>query len=387
MPIRGWHLVERQGATPKPALRGLLHADRRALATAFLGVLVTFVAGCSHPATLLGFKDSLNSPRIRMSCYPTATFGTVWADPDNMGVHDYASGRKEKDGILYTCRGGHIDTPHVRKAADWTAYLAGKTLNRLKRGNTRFSFKLWEPTRYYVTVGYPPGWSRLGRQERERIAREVSILLGQYLAFNALTWHEIVTWFGYRPTPWYPEFPSAFSWEDTYSNLLGTHLAVRAMRDGTRPYNEAMTVALDEELRWLGVQPKDVAKRAAKAVRGVWWTGTLLFLVDIRKRNLDIGLDDGLVTPSLVPDLPECAGAEPQSYPVPTLDIISAYGFSIKVEVEPRELEKGKILKIAYPDRKNRKKRLEPALHYASIMDRIRQDAVKKFGAALVETR
>ncbi|MBN1360738.1 MAG: DUF4056 domain-containing protein [Sedimentisphaerales bacterium] len=347
------------------------------------GAPATLVAGCSHPATWLGFKDSLNSPRIRMSCYPTASVGTVWAHPDNLGEHDYATGRREKDGMLYTCRGGHIDTPHVRKAADWTAYLAGKALTRLNKGDTKFSFKLWEPTRYYVTVDYPPGWKQLAPQEKERIAREVSIPLGQYLAFNALTWHEIVTWFGYRPTPWYPEFPSAFSWEDTFSNLVGTRLAVEAMRDASRPYNEAMTVALEAELHRLGVQPRDVAIRAAKAVKGTWYTGEFLFLVDIRKRNLDIGLDDGMVTASVVPDLPECPDAEPQSYPAPSLDFLSAYDFSVKFEIEPRELEKGKILKIVYPNRKDRKKRIEPALHFASIMEYIRQDAARRFGDAM----
>ncbi len=356
-------------------------SNAKNVATLFTGMLVSLVAGCSHPAALLGFKDSVHSPRIRMSCYATASIGTVWADPDRLGDHGYASGRKEKDGILYTCRGGHIDTPHVRKAADWTAYLADKAYSRLKKGDPKFSFKLWEPSRYYITVDYPPNWADLEPAEKERIAHDVSIPLGQYLAFNALTWHEILTWFGYRPTPWYPEFPSAFSWEDTFSNLLGTRLAVQAMRDTTRSYDEAMTLGFDEELRRLGVQPRDVAKRAAKAVEGTWYTGAFLFLVDIRKRNLDIGLDDGLVTASLVPDLAECPDAEPESYPVPTLDSLSDYGFSVKVEIEPRELEKGKILKIVYPDRKKRKKRLQPALHFPAIMERVRQDAARKFGA------
>jgi hypothetical protein len=355
----------------------------RNLAILCLGAPMVLLTGCAHVATLLGFKDSVHSPRIRMSCYASASVGTVWADSDNLGTHGYRSGRKEKNGILYTCRGGHIDVPHVRKAADWTAYLAQKTLTRLKRNDTIFSFKLWEPSRYYVTLDYPPGWERLPEAEKDRIAREISIPLGQYLAFNALTWHEILTWFGYRPTPWYPEFPSAFSWEDTFSNLLGTRLAVRAMRDTQRSYDEAMTVALDEELRWLGAQPKDVARRAAKAVHGTWYTGEFLFLVDIRMRNLDIGLDDGVVTALVVPDLPECPDPEPQSYPVPNLDFLSEYGFSAKFEIEPREWEKGKILRIIYPERKDRRRRLQPAIHFAAIMEYIRQDAARRFGAAM----
>lgn len=360
-----------------------LRREARYEVRVLLCLLSVLLGGCSRPAYLLGLKDSVHSPRIRMSCYATASLGTVWIDPNALGMHNYRSGWGEQDGILYTCRGGHIDTPHVRKAADWTAYLAEKALPRLEKGERSFSFKLWEPSRYYVTVEYPPDWGRLGEEERQRIAREVSIPLAQYLAFNALTWHEILTWFGYRPTPWYREFPSAFSWEDTFSNLLGTRLAGEALRDTTQPYDEAMTVAFSEELRRLGAQPRDVAIQAAQAVAGTWYTGKILFLIDIRKRNLDIGLDDGLVTPSVVPGLASCPNAEPMSYPAPTLDALAEYGFSARLEIEPRELEKGKILKVAYPDPATRKKRIDPALHFAPIMERVRQDAIRKFGAEL----
>jgi hypothetical protein len=132
--------------------------NARNLGALLCGILATFMAGCSGPAVLLGFKDSMHSPRIRMSCYATASVGTVWVDPNKIGTHNYRSGRTEKDGILYTCRGGHIDTPHVRKAADWTAYLAWKALERIKKDDKQFSFKLWEPSRYYVTIEYPPNW-------------------------------------------------------------------------------------------------------------------------------------------------------------------------------------------------------------------------------------
>lgn len=345
-----------------------------------LCILILPGAGCLPRVDLLRLKDSAKSPRIRMSSYASDTIGTVYADPANLGAHNYRSGRGERNGIVYTCRAGHIDIPHVRKAADWTAYLAEKALRRITAGDTKFSFKLWEPSRYHVRLTYPQDWGQLPEAEKEQVARDISVDLGQYLAFTALTWHEIVTWFGYRPLPWYPEFPSAFSWEDTFSNLLGTRLALEALKDTEHEYDEAMTMALDRELQRLGAQPKRVAMHAADKMKGLWYSGEFLFLVNIKKRNLDIGLDDGFVTPWIVPGLEECQGAQPQPYPVPNLDQVRLHGFTVRFEIEPRELEKRNILKIVYPDAGKRPKRLEPAVHFAPIMDYIRQDAVRKYG-------
>jgi len=288
------------------------------------------------------------------------TLGTVFIGPGRLGMHSYQGGGTEKNGIMYTCKAGHIDIAHLRKAADWTAYLADKTYKELKQGDTTFSFKLYEPSRYFVRLEYPANWDDLEELEKDQIARDVSIKLGQYCAFTALTWHEILTWFGYSSLPWYPEFPSAFSWEDTFSNLLGTRLAVEALLSTRHSYDEALTLALDRELERLGVQSKD-----------------------IKKRNLDTGLDDGFVTPWIVPLLPECEGVEPQAYPVPNLRLLEMHGFSVKLEIEPREhLQKGVIRRIVYPDREQRRKRIEPAVHFPIIMEYIRQDAIERYGPA-----
>ena len=52
----------------------------------------------------------------------------------------------------------------------------------------------------------------------------------------------------------------------------------------------------------------------------------------------------------------------------------------MKLEIEPKEWEKDKILQIVYPDVNQRKKRIEPAIHFAPIMKYIEQDAVAKYG-------
>ncbi len=342
---------------------------------------ITALGACGHKPGFLGPGESGKPPRIRLSCYATSTVGTTFSDPEQLGAHSYRNSKSEKNGIIYTCQGGHIDIGHLRKGADWTAFLAQRTFDQLDRRRTKFSFKLYEPSKYFVQVTYPENWHTLPEEERDRIAREVSIKLGQYFSFIGCTWHEILTWFGYRPFALYPEFPSSFSWEDTYSNLLGVHIAASALRDTEHEYDEAMTLALAKELEVLGPQSRKTAASASEKMRGQWFSGDLLFLINIKGRNLDIGLGDGFVTPWLVPSLDECPGAQPKDYPAPNLDCLAEYGFSVRLEIQPREVEKRKILKIVYPDSKRRKgKRIEPAVHFAAIMDYIERDAEEKFG-------
>jgi hypothetical protein len=285
------------------------------------------------------------------------------------------SDRREKNGIVYTCKAGHVDITHVRIAADHTRYLVQKSYAHMMRDDVEFSFGLRvEPSRYFVKVGYPAAWEELPAKHKTRVARSVSIRLGQYLGYVTSTWHEILVWFGYKCMRVVPEFPSAFSWEDSFSNLLGTHLAVRALEDLEYGYDKAMTVALKNELEKLGVQPRAAAIEASEQVRGKWFTGNLL--VDIKKRNLDIGLDDGYVTPMLVPCV--CEGPEPEPYPVPSLDVVRAAGFDVRVEIEPREWEADKILSVVFPDGGG--KRIEPAVHFQAIMDYIAREAMERYG-------
>jgi hypothetical protein len=338
------------------------------------------VSGCGNKPGFLGTGQGRKAPRIRMSCYATSTVGTTYADPATLGQHSYKSSKGEGNGIIYTCRGGHIDIAHLRKGADWTAFLAERTLQQLKAGRNKFSFKLYEPSKYYVKVQYPDHWKYLPEEQKKKIAREVAIGLGQYFSFVACTWHEIVTWFGYRPFVLYPEFASSFSWEDNYPNLLGTHIAAEALQNTELEYDQAVTRGLTRVLEDLDPQSKKTAFKAAEKMRGKWFSGDFLFLISLKGRNLDIGLDDGHITPWLVPRLEECPGAVPKDSPVPTLDFLDDHGFSVKLEIEPREVEKNKILRAAYPNTRNRAKRIEPAVHFRPIMEHIERDAEKKFG-------
>ena len=344
-------------------------------------LLLSLQGGCARKSSTAGLGRFKKIPRIRLSCYASSTIGTTFIDSRELGTHSYTPSSFEKNGIAYTCRGGHIDMPHLRKGADWTAYLAERAYYALIKGKQEFSFKFYEPSRYYVHITYPEDWKDLEEAEKSETAREVSIGIGEYCAFTGLTWHEIVTWFGYRPVVLYPEFASAFSWEDSYSNLMGTHIAGIALRDSQREYNEAMTAALEQEISKLGPRSKRTAQEAAEAMRGKWFSGDFLFLVSMMGRNLDVGIGDGFVTPWLVRSLPECPDAEPFDYPVPSLDFLAEYGFCAKLEIQPKEAGRKKILSIAYPDSAGRRKRIEPAIHFEAIMKYLEDDYEKRYGS------
>ena len=105
---------------------------------------------------------------------------------------------------------------------DWTAYLASQTYRHLMKHDAGFSYKLAvDRSRDYVQFSYPADWDSLPEAQRRAAAREIALAVGPYLTYTMTTWHEILTWFGFKCAGLPTEFPSAFSWEDSYSNLTG----------------------------------------------------------------------------------------------------------------------------------------------------------------------
>lgn len=352
----------------------------KGLGNVILGLLLVASADSPSQAGWLTDSDARCAPRARVACLPNPTLGVRYYNHDELGPHRYGLGLGEHNGIVYTCRGGHVDVTHVRKAADWAAYMAYYCRQTLLENRTQLSFKMREPSRYHLRFQYPPGWRRLPPEERDQIAREISVGLGQYLGYIGSVWHEVLTWHGYRGSGIYPEFQSAFSWEDNYSNAVGAHIAGLALRDPNRPFAEAVAYYIDRELQLLGAQPKETAEQAARHVSGTWYTGGF-FTCDMVKRHLDIGLDDGLVAPWLVPGISDCNHATAKLYPAPTLDFLSQYGFHVTVEIEVREWQKDEILRAAYGDSYDRQTRIEPAQHLPAIMAAIRAAAIARYGA------
>jgi hypothetical protein len=314
------------------------------------------------------------APRARLGCYATSTPGTRWLGMKGLGRHNYDSFIGEGNGIVYTCRGGHIDITHLRIGADNTCNVINKIQKSLINNEKGFSFSLQvDKSTNYITWGYPDNWSALKSEEKQKIAKEMSYQLAPYLVFTATSWHEMLTWYGFKCMAIVPEDASGFSWEDSYSNLLGCYLAVDAVKDAEHSYSEAMTILLEKKMQELGIQSAHNARKAAESMRGKWFTGNLW--VVMKKRNFDVGLDDGFVSPSLVPGLSECPDAKPALLPAPNPDV-SRLGFSYKHEIEPHEWEKGKLLRIVYPDGKG--KRVEPLKHFPILLAHLEQEALAK---------
>ena len=309
-------------------------------------------------------------PRPRNGYSPT-TGGVPFPDPERLGNHSYGPGFGEASGIVYTKRGGSIDIDHVRGAADIARHAYDLSRSALLKGKKKFSMS--PPFEYYsnnVEFKYPENWGTLSVKEKTPIATEVSLQVGHTVGYNSTLYHEMLTWFGTRFLL-IPEFYSAFSWDDIYSNLVGATLAMEAVQDPNLSYNQAMTKLLDEEMKTLGALPRAEAIKVTNSVKGKWFRGGAVF-PSVLRRNVDAGLDDGYVSPALIPGVSD---AEPLDFAAPALDSLEKYGFEMAYTISSAHGADRKMRKIVQT-----KGPLEPRKHFAAIMEYIKKEAVEKYG-------
>ena len=318
----------------------------------------------------------INAPRLRPSPYFGSITGMSYADIDGLGVHNYERSSGENNPLVYTAKAGYIDIGHLRESADRARYLFEVCRENILAGNKQFSYDVIEPAVYTITMKYPDNWDQLSEYQQQAIASEISIDLGQNLAQLTTIWHEIVTWYGYASTGLLSEQPSSFSWEDSYSDLLGTKLGAMALRENAVPYNEAMTEIIHCELSKLDPQSAETAKEATQTIDGKWFSGRYPFLT-MKKRSFDVGFDDDAISPFRVPGI--CPNAEPVLCQVPRLDSLGQYGFSMCLQQMPKESERLNILKIISPDTGT--DTLEPKRDFPVIIAHIRELAIKKAGS------
>ena len=141
------------------------------LATAGCGVLPD--RGLSGPANRVVLEGFNAPPRTRFGGYAAAIPGMTFLGRD-LGSHDYYWPFFEKNGIAYTCRGGHIDVVHLRIGVDWTAYLTAESYKHLMRKDPGFSCKMpVDRSRSYVRdhlparVGLPLRRGPLGHRRED----------------------------------------------------------------------------------------------------------------------------------------------------------------------------------------------------------------------------
>ncbi len=65
---------------------------------------------------------------------------------------------------------------------------------------------------------------------------------------------------------------------------------------------------------------------------------------------------------------------------MPDVDVLADNGIRFRLEIEPRESVKGKILKAAYQGSSSVGTRIDPARHFANIMKAVRAKGVAKYG-------
>ena len=232
--------------------------------------------------------------------------------PGDPGPHSYDSGvlsvardgrvdpafGRERNGLVYTCRGGFIDTAHVRDYADWAMFLAAR-IGRMALEGGSIELPDEGGSRRVVVKALPPAMV-----ERQGIRPAVANL-AQWLAFDLSIWHEIATWYGWSSMRGFSERASAFSPEDLYSNLLGTKLMLAVVYQSQARsefvYNHAIDAWLAAALELLGAVPRELGREVTAAVDGLWWDSTRR-LPDfglVLRRNLGIGSP---IRPWLPPD-------------------------------------------------------------------------------------
>ena len=269
--------------------------------------------------------------------------------------------------MIGTCRGGFIDLGHVRNGADLTKWVAKGLEKKILAGKPEHSFKLTDPSRHYLTIKYPAGFHDLPLEKRLAIARDVSIQASAYAIYWSTTWHEMITYLGWKPVG-INVLISALSPEDNYSNLLGAIIGARALRDEKLSYNAAVTKIMKDEFTMLEIRPKREVKEAAKSIYGVWYVGEGYFGSKMLKRDLDIGLEDNKKTPWPIPGL--CEDAELYSYPIPTLDF-KRYDFVVEYSIDPA------IRRITTNILGYEFDRLIPHTHFPKIMAHIVEQEAK----------
>jgi hypothetical protein len=234
-------------------------------------------------------------------------------DPGQLGRHRYdaallgfANGAThafispERNGLVYTRRGGFVDLAHVRGYADWTVYLTHRIGALLPSGGSILLPEEGGRRMLHLTAVPRDLLRRVGRR---RLARA----LAERVAWQLSLWHEAATWYGWSSVGFFPERVSAFSPEDLYSNVLGIRVASALLRVGggeTRAQYEAnMDAVLPQVLERLGAVSAECSRSAAELVDRLWW--------DSRRRlpRPDVVLERNFQTgPELVPwrvSLPE----------------------------------------------------------------------------------
>ena len=264
-------------------------------------------------------NEGFGPPRMRFGTMPF----DAWYSPliplgvDDLGTHAYVDpGRtvggdgnplaEVSRGTLYTTRGGFLDISHIRNAIDLTRFCYVHLRGSFRAGLYDVKLLAAEPDVYRVTLHPPAAWQNLDPDhipiEIEDQIHDASIQIAGRIAYLMTTWHEVLTFFGYKGLGVITEQPSAFSYDDAASHRVGVEVAMRALEHQLVPteFDEFVTKELRGYLTELGVVEADEMVRRAEAAEGKFWRGSDPYL-----RVVDLGLDGRPLQAELTDDLHE----------------------------------------------------------------------------------
>lgn len=178
----------------------------------------------------------------------------------SLGHHSYTGWSRlgEYSGLVYTLRGGFVDTGHVRDNADLTAYLYTRLRPMLRAGAGTIELDpLLGARRVVVTA----------RSDDD----ETAMRIARRATFEVSIWTEVIQYFGKGKMRGAEETYSSFTPDDLYSNLLGTELGARAARSPL-PYDRALDQELQGALARLEAQPSERTRSILSDLAGKWWS-------------------------------------------------------------------------------------------------------------------
>ncbi|MES2921643.1 MAG: DUF4056 domain-containing protein [Verrucomicrobiota bacterium] len=319
--------------------------------------------------------NSIPKPRLGSIPRPGPLTFFATADPNQLGNHAYgrspSGANQETDrGIIYTVHGGFIDIAHLRKSADWTVFNQVRIHYALENGWQCIMLPSKEGAVFRIRFNYPASWNTMDASRRQGVIYALSIRMAQRLAVTQTAWHEIATWFGYSATL-YPEKPSALTYDDMTSHLLGAKIAGLALHDRSRDYNTAVTWHLKQELDRLGPVSPEQTLKALDMVKNKWWANGL-----VTKRMLDLGEKTGAIQPWIVPGYPDGTTAAGIPFPIPSLKEVAGQDMSgfEQVDFAPNILQWGKMRRIL----PGNPSRCQPARDFPLLLQYIRQHESKQ---------
>lgn len=316
----------------------------------YLVIGCLFVAGCGTP-----FSDG--------SGYEWGHTGAGSFDSDPFNLAPFGSPLIDGNGILYTLRCGTIDPDHIygwaRKTKSYYDALY-KCLNndcgKLSKGY------------FIISLEYPDSWRNMPLGDKKQTSHKIALEAAQFLSFNDGLWHELATWYGHRTFPLISDFESALSWEDLYSDRLGTTIAAEAIDMGG-DFAKNVSVVIKRELAKRELVDTARARNITRTMENIAYKEDPM-AKKIVWRSLDIGTGDGQIDPVVFPGFTD----KPAIFlPAPRLDLLDMYQINAKIVVS-KSSPKYSIIK----SKANISGDLEPVIHNERILSVVKEDALKR---------